>query len=85
MTDEQAAIIGEHLDGAVEAIADRVTTLAPDADADALVKLADAVGKIVHGPQGGKLTSDGTTTYGGGYRTEQVNVVEERPSAGFGA
>lgn len=46
------------LEDAQGAIYERAQTLAPNACAEDLVKLADAVGKVAWGPQGGHVDTD---------------------------
>jgi len=50
------------------AIYERARDLAPDASAEDLVKLADAVGKVAWGPQGGHVDTD--------YRYDALNRYE---------
>ena len=69
--------------GAIEA---RVAELAPEATADDLVKLADAMGKLMYGPQGGSsvTTSDNTTTYAGRYGVDNTHAsAEDKRPTGF--
>lgn len=75
---------------ALDAIEDRVASLAAEATADDLVKLADAMSKIMHGPQGGrkienyKSISDNTTTYAGRYGVDNTHAsAEDKRPTGF--
>lgn len=56
------------LEDAQNAIYEQASKLAPDANAEDLVKLADAVGKVAWGPQGGHVDTD--------YRYDALNRYE---------
>lgn len=56
------------LEDAQGAIYERAQMLAADASAESLVQLADAVGKVAWGPQGGHVDTD--------YRYDALNRYE---------
>lgn len=57
-----AAMMSQPALEARDAICDRARELCPMATVDQLGKLADAVSKVIHGPQGGQLHKGETTS-----------------------
>lgn len=50
--------MSQSTDSARDAICHRAAALATEGSADDLVKLADAVSKVTHGPQGGAMSTE---------------------------
>lgn len=64
-----------------DAVCERIKDEAPNADADDLVKLAQAFSHVTYGPQGGDM--DYSYGYDGTYHYHTHHHDERRP-AGFG-